>query len=304
MPAKLPGKVAEQVRRVWGEHPEWTGVRIHREVKRLNKGKELIGVRKVQQISAEAKKPTEGTFEPFRFVEWRPWGPKQKNPETNAFLLTLDAVCQAVQNRHLNDHEAQWGLRLRVALQGITPYDQLCFVSLYSRREVVAFHLKDPEDTTDLDVILAYKPWLPENAHAYGMATVAHLAPKPPPGNTQSMSAEDSVRSFFVGKAWGTLRVDLRPTWFIPGGVKADSFLEYALVHSASFLQELAHRMKETLPLTDLQRGERMARDAALQFWMGDNPIFEKPLLHGMWGLMEPGDIEVPEESTHKEVPQ
>ena len=212
MPSKLLDEVVKQVQKLWGEHPEWTGVKIHREVKRFYGGAERIGVRKVQQIIAEPKKSTEETFKPFLFVEWKPWHSKQKNPEASAFLLTLDAVCQAVQNRHLHEHEAQWGIRLRVALQGITPYDQLCFVSLYAQREVVAFHFNLPEiDITDLNAILAYKPWLPENAHAYGMATRARLAPTPLPGSRAELSSDDAFHNFITGKAWETLRVDLRP---------------------------------------------------------------------------------------------
>ena len=305
MPAKLQEGIVKQVRWVWGEHPDWTGIKIYKEVNGLYSGPERIGVRKVQDIIAEVKKPTEGTFKPFQLVEWDPWDPKQKNPETSAFLLTLDAVCQAVQDRHLHDHEAKWGKRLRVALQGIAPYDQLCFVSLYAQRQVVAFHLKEPEITADLDAILAYKPWLPENAHAYGMATWAHLAPRPLPGSRQDISVADSVKNFFVGRAWETLRVDLRPPWFIfPGGVGPGSFLEYALDRSILSAEELVRHLKENTSLTDLQQGERMAQDTALQFWMGDNPIFEKPLLHGMWGLMEPCEIEVPEQlNTHEEAP-
>ena len=301
MPMKLEKTITAQVRKVWGEHPEWTGVKVHKEVKQLNGGRELIGVRKVQQIIAERKGPAGDTFKTFPLDEWKPWHNGKGPPDTSAFLLTLDAVCQCVQSRPLYDHEAKWAMRIRGALQGLAPYDQFCIVSLYAQRELVAFYLSEPEvNTADLDAILAYKPWLPENAHAYGMAILAKVAPRPLPGSRAELSFEDANWNFHTGKAWETLRVDLLPPWYIhPEDVKLGGFLEYALISVASQREEAQKREKFTP-----EQWERRARDTALQFWMGDNPIFEKPQLPGMLPLIEPVDEGTEEPNTQEEAPK
>ena len=113
---------------------------------------------------------------------------------------------------------------------------------------------------------------------------VANLAPKPFPGRREELSYEDANHNFFRGKAWETLRVDLRPPWYIhPDEVKPGSFLEWALSSAGSLRERQQARSDFTL-----QEWERRAKDTALQFWMGDNPLFERPQLHGVLGLIEP----------------
>ena len=269
-------------------------------------------IRRVQEIIQALKVNSSGhEIEDFKLVEWKPWAAKCTNAATSAFLLTMDAVCLVVQRRHLYGHEAKWGRRLRVSLQALTPYDQFCFVTLYANREIRAHYDEGDAVTADLDAILAYRPWLTENAHAYGMAIAANLAIRPWALTRQDRYLEDSVKNFFVGKAWETLRVDLRPPWFItPGGVEPESLVSYDL-RLNSFLQRGVREMQSAAlqnqgrqtKVAVSQEVERMVLDTTLQFWMGDAPIFEKPLMHGFFELVETQwlDIEVSEESNTQE---
>ena len=293
------------LKELWTAHRSESRAKVHR-IFEHRYGKDIIGLRKAQQLIPTFSQSTSGEPIPlFKYVEWERWGSKQKNPETSAFLLTMDAVSMAVQRRHLYKHEAAWGMRLRGTLQGLMPYDQLCFVTLYAIRDVQAHYAEGKPFTADLDVILAYKPWpwLPENAHAYAMATRASLAPKPLPGSREELSYEAAVDNFSTGKAWETLRVDLRPPWYIhPDDLKSLPFIADAL----SSAESLRERTQERKAFT-LQEWEYRFKDTALQFWMGDNPLFEKRQLHGIFGLIEPHrpDIESPAESnTHEEVHQ
>ena len=303
----MRGKRASEVdvnhlRDTWVANPDASRAKVHEKFERRY-GKGIIGVRKAQQlIPTFSQSPSGEPIPPFEYVEWEPWRNKQRSPETSAFLLTMGAVCMAVQKRRLHDHEAKWAMRLRVALEGLMPYDQFCFVSLYAMRTVGAYY-SEPECpfTADLDAILAYKPWLPENAHAYGVLACTSLVPKPQRGSRAELSDEDAGVNLLTGKAWETLRVDLRPPWYMdPEDLKPYPFLAYFYSAVAS-RRELAQERKDFTP----QEWEYRARDTALQFWMGDNPIFEKPQLHGSFGLIRPDDMEVPEESnTNGEVDQ
>ena len=308
MPTKTPDHVIKAIEGIWAQRENSKAKDVLAAYKSQYNRRDHIrwvdlSLRRVQEIIAARRRDGDGSLIPtFERKEWKPWCADQDS-ETSAFLLTMDAVCQAVQSRRLYDHEAKWGMRLRVALQGLTPYDQFYFVTLYAIRDVQAHYAQGEPFTADLNAILAYKPWLPENAHAYGMATAANLVPKPLPGSRDEISFEDAVDNRFTGKAWETLRVDLRPPWYIyPEDIKLGSYLEYALSSAASW-QERAQEIKEFT----LEGWEYRFRDTALQFWMGDNPIFEKPQLHGMLGLIElrRSDIKVPGESnTHEEAPR
>ena len=272
----------EALKSVWLSNPGKSWAEVHRRFERKH-GKGIIGVRKAQYlIPTFSLTPSGVPIPPFEYKDWKPWNSGKGNPETRAFLVTLDTVSVAVQRRHLYHHEADWGMRLRASLQGLTPYDQLCFVSLYAIEEVQAHFGGGEPLTGDLDTILAYKPWLPENAHAYGMAIMARLArqpltgspfaPSPPRGSIEELSIEDSVKNFYAGKAWETLRVDLRLPW---------------------------HYRELSRPSDPFRNFELFPReDVAVQFWMGENPIFEKPDLHGIYGLLKPTspEIEAPAE--------
>ena len=118
--------------------------------------------------------------EPFKTSECALWENADESPEDRAHLLRLDAVCRVIRNRSLQQHEANWGRRLRLTTKGLSPYDQFCFVNLYSQREMLAHYRKEPEIyTADLDGVLAYRPWLPENLWGYAMAVGMGIIPIP-----------------------------------------------------------------------------------------------------------------------------
>lgn len=282
MPKKTPDHVITEIQNLWADkdNPKAKDVLADYESnfwrKDPNKWRR-VGLRRVQEIISARRLGGDGQLIPtFERKKWKPWCPNT-DPETNAFLLSMNSVCQAVQRRFLYDHEADWGMRLRVALTGLTPYDQFCFVTLYAIRKVRAYYAEAEPFTADLDEILAYKPWLPESAHGYGMATVANLVPQPPAGARDEISFEDAVDNRFTGKAWDTLRVDLRLPWYIYP--EEGSFLKHAL-STGTFGQVGVEKFT-------LEGWEHRARDTAIQFWMGNDPIFEKPTLHGMVGLIE-----------------
>ena len=69
--------------------------------------------------------------------------------------------------RHLYEHEAAWGRRLRMLLRDSNPEMQLLFVHEYGLREQVAVNTQSyPPFTGDLDGLLAIKPWLRERVEA------------------------------------------------------------------------------------------------------------------------------------------
>jgi hypothetical protein len=212
-----------------------------------------IGLSRFNQIVRELE--TAAPPEPFPLVEWEPWRSDNVTPGTSAFLLTMDAVCQAVQYRRLYRHEASWGMKLRVALQGLTPYDQFCFVTHYAIRQVRAYYSKEEEPfSIDLDAILAYKPWLPENIHAFRMVALA--------------------------------RPDSLGNWVLTGRIIRGLFPSFTWEEISSYLLLPWHiEPVRGEPRTSQELKEFQAADAALRFWMGSDPLFLPPLGHEDLGL-------------------
>ena len=101
------------------------------------------------------------------FEFWRPWVDPQETPEDRAFLLVINAARTAEAGLGLLQYEAEWGRKLRVALEGLSPYGQFRIVEVYGRREYIARYFKrETIYTADMDGLVAYKPWLPENRYA------------------------------------------------------------------------------------------------------------------------------------------
>lgn len=160
VPARISEAVIGQVKKLCQEHPESSGRGIVRLYRRLYDSEEPSS-RKIQQIVAETRRGF--PEEPFLITEWRPWLDRE-TPEQRANLLRIDAVCQAVMERRLWKHEARWGVYLAATLASLSPYDQFCFTHLYAERQRVAYYGKQLEiHTEDLDSMLAYRPWIPEN---------------------------------------------------------------------------------------------------------------------------------------------
>ena len=171
---KISGQVVAQVRTLWAEDPKQSAARVHRRYHRLPGGG-VVGLRRVQQVIAEAKDISRGRQ--FPLAEWGPWANAAETPEDTSQLLQLDLVCLKERGRHLYQHEAKWGQRLRVALVDLSPSHQLSVATIYAVRESVAFILDESAYTADLDGLVAYRPWLPENQQAYGHAVDLGIVP-------------------------------------------------------------------------------------------------------------------------------
>ena len=255
MPTKTPDHVITAIENLWSEKENPKAKDVLADYTSLYRRKNptwwsQLKLRRVQEIIAAKILGGDGAFER---KEWKPWC-TGIDPETHSFLLALDAVCQAVQFRHLYEHEATWGMRLRVALQELTPYDQFCFVSLYANRTVHAHYDKEDPVTVDLDIILAYKPWLSKHLHAFRMVGLARPASL---GNS-ALTAETTVGRF-PSFDWKVISWSLVLPWHI---------------------KPIRDEPKTPEELKALQ-----AADAALRFWMGPNPIFLPPRGHEDLGL-------------------
>lgn len=172
--------VVAAIKRAWAKNPKRSATEIHRRYVRQTKGK-AIGVRKVQQIVASAvENAKEGGRVQFEPEEWQPWGNVKDGAEDNSNLLRLNIVCQAFLGRSLHKHEADWGRRLRAALEGLSPFRQLFFVMEYASRQVGAVNLGEMAPyTADLDAVVAFQIWIPDNREAYRHAKSRDVIPRP-----------------------------------------------------------------------------------------------------------------------------
>ena len=136
-PKSITTDVVQRVRFMWAEDRRQSARAVHRAFKKRFGADVKISERKVQQIIALAKKQAGDRALPSD--EWRPWVTRLERPEDSGYLLKVDAVCVADYGRHLLQHEAEWGRHLRVALEGLTPYQQWCFIREYGSRASIAY---------------------------------------------------------------------------------------------------------------------------------------------------------------------
>ena len=179
--AALAPEIEQRVREFWAGQIAQSGgkPKTRRELYRIYRQKVSsteIGLSKFNQIVRDLEQA--GPSEPFPHSKWKPWTHPDESPEDSAFLLRIAVIKQADSGTPLYSHEAKWGQRLRVALEGLHPFGQYRLVLQYAFREVVAYWLRDELRTLDLDHFIAYKPWLPRTHHAYELALASGLAPK------------------------------------------------------------------------------------------------------------------------------
>lgn len=189
----IDNTVVKTVEDMWSKDPSQSAAQVSRSV-RQKLGIGVISPRKVQQIIADVK--ARGGGRPLKRVEWRPWDNESETPEDIAHLLKLDAISLANRGHHLYVHEAKWGSRLRVALEGLSPWQQYLFIRAYSGSEEAAFFLQKPIDTWGLDSIVAYKPWLSENRQAYEYAVNSGNIPVPLENRTVKEPVSTVFREF------------------------------------------------------------------------------------------------------------
>ena len=178
-PARISEGVVTEIEALWVEgRGIQSGLAVWREYHKRNGHRTEISKRKVQQIIANAKNQMPDS-EAFPLVEWRPWTDEGVSAHDNDQLLQLDAACSLAYQRHLYQHEAAWGRRLRVALTGLNIRGQLAIINEYGLRERLASHFDRPEGyTADLDGLVTYKPWLSDNRASYYYAlTIGAIKP-------------------------------------------------------------------------------------------------------------------------------
>ena len=180
-PPRIPKDVITLIESVWAENPDQTATNIFNEFRRRHPTQK-IGIRKTQSIIAELKK--EYGHRAYPLAIWRPWRDEHESSEDTAYLLALDAATMADSGRHLWQHEAKWGRRIRSALDGLNPSQRGAFIAEYAQREQTQFVLRrDRAYTSDLDGILAYRPWIAGHRPAYEAALDAGaIGPSPRPG--------------------------------------------------------------------------------------------------------------------------
>ena len=161
-----------------------------------------IGLSKFNQVIRVAEGG--GPPDPFPREEWDPWVDPQETAEDTAFLLRLNAVCMAEEARNLIKKEAEWARRLRASLAGLHPYGQYRVVEMYVLREARAHYRQKERYTADLDGILAYQPWVPQNRSTYDLAVASGNVPYPFLDPTEPPSPIASLFKFSMpDPMWG-----------------------------------------------------------------------------------------------------
>ena len=178
---RISSNVISLIESIWAENPAQAATNVFNEIRRHHPTQK-IGLRKAQLVIAELNK--EYGHRAYPLAIWRPWRGGHESPEDTAYLLALDAATMADSGRHLWQHEARWGRRIRSALDGLNPPQRRAFVAEYARREQIQFVLRrEHAYTSDLDGILAYRPWIAGNRSAYEAALDAGaIGPSPRPG--------------------------------------------------------------------------------------------------------------------------
>jgi len=114
-----------------------------------------------------------------RSAPWKPWPRTGESPLAFAHLLKLNVASRAIFDRGIDAAEAKMATHLRVALEGLPLYGQLCFIRVYNQRQRLADVLNETLYTDDLDAMLGYQPWLPEHEKMYEEAVSLGFAPPP-----------------------------------------------------------------------------------------------------------------------------
>ena len=175
---RIPEEVVNRIGQIWFRDRKQSASDVLERYKSERGGRIEIQIRKVQQIIADLRlRVREGEFPR---VPWLPWNAGDQTPAEHDYLLRLDAISRVLFNRHLYDHEAVWARRLMVGLESLSPREQLLFAMDYATREEQAFFLDESIPyTTDLDGVVAYKPWQPDNQQAYEYALVTGMVAEP-----------------------------------------------------------------------------------------------------------------------------
>lgn len=156
--------IEEDILRMWRNDPSLPGAEIHRRYIRIV-GHEVVSARTVRKIISEEKKKLShvtSTIVPA-IPLWFPWSYSEETSSETAFLLRMRQVSLSLFDKELSELEATWAKKLRVILDGLNPFLQLCFFREYAGRESTAERFRTGIFTEDLDPIIGYQPWLNES---------------------------------------------------------------------------------------------------------------------------------------------
>ena len=210
MPPKLGDGIAEELVRIRdearGKHakrPKQVWLKFHRvstgaKTVRGNPAPSLSYVEKVLKRYPDSQE---------HLGPWKPWGTagtrQGGSPEGFAHILALDNASKVLFGRSLDVDEARWARDLRVALEGLSLYWQLCFVHEYNERKRVAKVMgKEDFNVSDLDAMVGFRPWLHAQAEMmYEQAVTAGLVPPPIVYTYRPFSeAETNLRFWEIAK--------------------------------------------------------------------------------------------------------
>jgi hypothetical protein len=155
---RIHRSVVERIKSIWAEDTAQGGAAVWQRFYEESGRRELIGLRKVQNIVRDARLASGPVLEA---IPWSPWRDTAETAEETAYLIRIDAEWMHRFFRHLWQHEARWAKRLRSVLVDVNPELEFLFIHEYGTREVIASRLgMEAAYTTDLDGLLTVKPWL------------------------------------------------------------------------------------------------------------------------------------------------
>ncbi len=87
---RIPNDTIKQIKGIWASDPTQSAPEVYRKFRQQKRDHD-VGIRRVQQIVAEAKKGMrEG--EPFPMNEWLLWRNEQETPEDINYLVELSRI--------------------------------------------------------------------------------------------------------------------------------------------------------------------------------------------------------------------
>ena len=148
-----PHQLTPDVERLWIDSDGRLSTREIWSRVNLNKpeGVKEIDLRIVQNIVARLRRETGDISR----RSWTPW-----DEHTTPHLLVLDLISSRLFDRSLSVDEADWAVALEDGVVELDPFIQLVIVREYAIRNRIAKILGEPSaSTTDLDILLAIRPW-------------------------------------------------------------------------------------------------------------------------------------------------
>jgi hypothetical protein len=157
------------VERLWIDHDG--NLRPMEIWKRVNKDKPQgseIDLRIVQRIIKDLRDKAGD-------ISRRPWTPW--NEHTTPRLMMLDLISRQIFDHPIRIDEAEWASVLEEGIAEIDPFIQLVIIREYTiRNRIAKIHGEPSANTTDLDTLLAIRPWK-DDGELWAVASVTEVGP-------------------------------------------------------------------------------------------------------------------------------